>query len=68
MNEKKVRVPKSADSILAGALKLPLADRAMITDKLKASIQAEVKDLQALAAEAVKIANGSASEKEKLII
>lgn len=38
----KTRTPRSSDSITAGALKLPLADRCDLRDKLIESIKTEV--------------------------
>jgi hypothetical protein len=44
--EKKKRVPKSADSILAGLLKLPLADQVKIQQALTKAINDEVANKQ----------------------
>jgi len=53
---KKVRTPRTAESIMAGALSLPLADRVKLAKELQGSIAAEVSDLKAKAQEAEKIA------------
>lgn len=55
MSDKKTRTPRNADSILAGAIKLPLADRVALLKALQADIQKEVNDLQAAAEEAAKL-------------
>lgn len=46
------RTPRSAGSIEAGALSLPLKDRISLAKKIAASITAEVQDLEAKAKEA----------------
>jgi hypothetical protein len=43
---KTTRVPRSADSITAGALKLPLAERVALKKALDKSITDEVDDLK----------------------
>lgn len=55
MTDKKTRTPRNAESILAGAIKLPLADRVALLKALQADIQKEVNDLQAAAEEAAKL-------------
>jgi len=55
MTDKKTRTPRNAESILAGAIKLPLADRVALLKALEADIQKEVNDLQAAAEEAAKL-------------
>jgi hypothetical protein len=42
---KQTRTPRSADSITAGALKLPLAERVQLKKELEASIANEVNEL-----------------------
>lgn len=59
MNDKKVRTPRNLDSIKAGALKLPLADRVALVQALNVSIAEEVKQLRETADNATKIANGT---------
>lgn len=55
--EKKVRTPRNADSIISGALKLPLAERVALFKALDKSINDEVKSLQAAADAASKLIN-----------
>lgn len=54
-------IPQGYDRILSGSLKLTLKERVDIKNALDASIQAEVKQIQANAAEAVKLLNGQAT-------
>lgn len=54
----KTRTPRQYNSILSGALKLSLQDRVNLTKAVKASIDDEVKELQATAAMAKEITNG----------
>lgn len=56
--EKKTRTPRNAESILSGALKLPLAERVNLVQELKKSIANEVAEAEKLAEESKKIANG----------
>lgn len=51
-------IPQGYDRILSGSLKLTLKEKVDICNALDASIQAEVKQLQANAAEATKLLNG----------
>lgn len=46
---KKVRTPRNVDSILAGALKLELAERVDLVKRLQKSISDEVAKLQEIA-------------------
>ena len=43
---KKVRTPRNVDSILAGAIKLPLAEKVELLKQLQKSITDEVTKLQ----------------------
>ena len=43
---KKTRTPRNADSILAGLLKLPLAEKVKLQKSLTENINAEVKKMQ----------------------
>lgn len=54
--EKKTRTPRTAESITAGALSLPLAERVELCKQLKESIQAEVEQAQKAAESAKQIA------------
>lgn len=54
--QRKQRTPKSPDSITAGALKLPLADRIELCKALQSSIATEVKALKDQAEQASKLA------------
>lgn len=61
ISEKKTRkspVPKDTDRIISGALQMNLESRIDLCKKLQASINAEVKDRQALADQAAKLADG----------
>lgn len=51
------RVPRSYDSILAGALSLPLEERANLRDKLIEHVEAEIKRMQDAANAANKLSN-----------
>ena len=48
-NEKQTRTPRQYDSILAGALSLPMGDKVALIKELKASVQAENDEKQAAA-------------------
>lgn len=56
--EKPVRTPRNSESITSGALKLPLLQRVELCKKLKASIAAEVGELEVSAKQAKEIVNG----------
>ena len=56
--EKKVRQSRNPESIVTGALKLPLQQRVDLCKKLKASIAAEVGDLETQAKLAKETVNG----------
>lgn len=57
--EKKVRTSRQPESIIKGALKLPLADRVKLKDDLIESIKTEVATLTEAAKQAATIANGT---------
>lgn len=57
--EKKTRTPRTAESIIKGALALPLEERVKLLKELKDSINAEVAEKEKAAAYAKQIANGS---------
>jgi hypothetical protein len=56
--EKKVRTPRTADSITAGALSLSLSEKVELVKKLKTAIAAEVSVAQVLAKQATELVNG----------
>jgi len=56
--EKKTKTPRNAESILAGALALNLADRVKIKNSLEVSIQSELEAKEAELKEAKEIVNG----------
>ena len=58
MTDKKVRTPRNADAILAGAVKLPLNERVKLLKALNNNINEEVAALQAAATEASKMVGG----------
>lgn len=58
MSEKKTRTPRSTESITAGALALPLAERAELCKKLRESIQAEVTQAELQAKRAAELLKG----------
>jgi len=55
---KQTKVPRNAEAIIKGALRLSLTERVGLKKELELSIVNEVKEIQERAAEAVKIANG----------
>lgn len=56
--QKQVRTPRSAESILKGALALSLADQVSLVKELKAAIQAKVTDAEAAAKAAKETVDG----------
>lgn len=58
---RKHRTPRNYDSIIKGALAMPLQARVELMAALKQSIDAEVQTLQEAAKQAAKIANGGIS-------
>lgn len=56
--EKKTRTPRNYDSIITGAMKLTLQERAALCGKLKESVKSELAARDQQAAEAKKIAEG----------
>jgi len=58
MTEKKQRIPKNAESIFAGALKLQLEEKVKLCRLLKDDIQKVVQAAEDVAAKAKEIVNG----------
>lgn len=56
--EKKTRTPRNYESIITGAMKLTLQERASLCSKLKDSVKEELAARDQQAAEAKKIAEG----------
>lgn len=56
--EKKTRTPRSGDSIIKGALAMPLEDKVRLRNELDAAIKDEVEGLKVKAELAASIANG----------
>jgi len=56
---KKTRTPRNNESVVKGALALPLQERVDLKKQLEDSITAEVETIKAAAAQAEKIANGT---------
>lgn len=55
---KKIRTPKGSESITAGALKLTLKEKVALVNELKASIDAELKEIEDTAKAARETVNG----------
>jgi hypothetical protein len=57
VKESRTRTPRSSESITAGALALPLAERVALKNKIDESIKSEVATLKQKAEDALKIMN-----------